>query len=113
MGVAELSQLAVTHGLGVVLSIIVIGCLIWVLRYVLKANSAREERLAMIIENHLTKLDVKLGEHDTRAIAAIRSMEEASKYQRQEHEKMMEILNKMVVQLTYIHDTTMSNKQLG
>lgn len=94
-----LINMAVTYGLGVVFSIV----LLW---YVLKENSKREERLVNVLDKHLLMIDDhvqilnrQLLEHDSRAAAAIQQLTEANRYQREEHMAMMKVINEMLVEV--------------
>lgn len=97
----DLIKLAVNYGLGIVLSIMMAVFMGWMLRYVLAQNAVREAKLASIIETHLASLDTRLTEHDARSAGAIRSIEEANRFQREEHHAMMNSLKS--INETMIH----------
>ena len=79
---------AATYGLGIVLSLLMAGFMGWVIRFILKENAKREERLAGIIERDLVAQKNALEQHDRRMSEAAQRTEEANKRQREEHEQL-------------------------
>lgn len=91
-----------TYGLGTLLAVGIAIAFWRILIYVLKENSNREERLAGIIEKDISLLQNSIShvsdlliQHDSRAVEAIKGINEANQYQRQEHKEMIEILHSM------------------
>ena len=84
----ELIKSAATYGLGTVLAILMAGFMGWVIRFILKDNAKREERLAEIIERDLIAQKSALEAHDRRVSEATQRAEEAHRRQREEHEEM-------------------------
>lgn len=82
----KIAQLAVNYGLGIVLSIGMAVFLGWLLRYVLIQNEKREQRLSDLIVRDIAANTKSIDDHDERAVAAIKSIEEAHRRQREEHE---------------------------
>ena len=80
----EIIKAAFNYGLGIVLALFIAIVGYYILMFVLKENSKREERLAGIIENDITKVN--------------NTIEKVSQYHREEH-------NKMIQTLTEIHAT--------
>lgn len=91
----QLTQLSAMHGLGVVLSVLITACAGWLMIYVLKENARREERYIHVLDKTLTYLTELLVAHDARAINAITSLEQANRFQREEHQKIVDSLNRI------------------
>lgn len=87
MDIEKLFQYSVTYGLGIVLSIAMACFMGWLLKYVLKQNETREDRLASIISKDITGLGQIFKDHDSKQEDAINKFEEAHRYQRKEHEE--------------------------
>lgn len=98
----KIIQLTVTQGLGVAISVIFIITLVWMLRYVLKANTSREERYANIIENHLTSINDKVIQQAADMAAAFKNIERANEYKREEHKQITDILKEVADELRNI-----------
>lgn len=75
----------VNYGLGNVLALGIAFAFWRILIFVLKENSKREERLAKIIEEHLSEL------------------KQANSYQRDEHKSIMKVLEDLSVQIRGLH----------
>lgn len=95
MDIAEIVKLAATNGLGIVLSVIIAIGLGWVLRFVLKENAKREDRLATIIENHLHSLTDSVSRINQAITDKDRQTQEVYRYQREEHQEMIRLLVKL------------------
>lgn len=89
------AQLAVNYGLGIVLSIAMAIFLAWLLKYVLKQNEIREQRLSELIIKDIAASTKAIHDHDERSVAAIKSIEEANRRQREEHEAHKKALDKI------------------
>lgn len=92
---SQLGALAANYGLGAALSVFIAGFLGWLLRFVLKENAKREDRMAGIIANHLhslteavNRMNESLEKHDS-------TEEEVWRYQREEHNQMIRLLEKL------------------
>ena len=92
---SQLGTLAANYGLGVALSVFIAGFLAWILRFVLKENAKREDRLATIIENHLHALTESVNRLSQAIAERDRQMQEACRYQREEHREMVRLLEKL------------------
>lgn len=77
--------IAVPGSLGIVLSISTFIFMGWLIRYVLKTNEKREDRLAEIITLHLAAQKTQLDK-----------LEEADKFQRIEHTAIMDNQKKSI-----------------
>lgn len=95
MDYEQIAKLTVSYGLGVVLSIAMAIFMAWLLKYVLHQNEIREQRLADIISKDIASINKSLDDHDTRTIAVLKNVEEAQRYQRQEHEVQIKILEQL------------------
>jgi len=91
----QLGALVANYGLGAALSVFIAGFLGWLLRFVLKENAKREDRMAGIIGNHLQSLtdavhrmNESMEKHDSKE-------EEVWRYQREEHSQMIRLLEKL------------------
>ena len=92
---SQLGALAANYGLGVALSVFIAGFLGWLLRFVLKENAKREDRMAGIIGNHLhslteavNRMNESIEKHDSKE-------EEVWRYQREEHREMIHLLERL------------------
>ncbi len=92
---SQLGALVANYGLGVALSIFIAGFLGWLLRFVLKENAKREDRLATIIENHLHALTESVNRLSQAIAERDRQMQEACRYQREEHREMIHLLERL------------------
>ncbi len=107
MDAAEgLFKYSVTYGLGIVLSILIALFLFWILRYVLRENSRREERLASIIDGQLkyvldsiTNLALKVSTHDAWEHEVEHRLTVAHEYQKDEHEEIQSAISKLRVEV--------------
>lgn len=79
-GTSELTKtaIAVPGALGIILAIATFVFMAWLVRFVLKTNEKREDRLAKIIESDLEGQKAQLDR-----------LEEGHRFQRAEHEKIM------------------------
>lgn len=87
--VARVSQL---YGFDRVVSIVIIGSFMVLVWYVVKNSAKREDRLAGVIDKNLLQMQQLMIVHDQRSIDAIKTMQEAFTYQRQEHKDLAELL---------------------
>jgi len=99
----DVVELAARYGIAVVLCFIVIGILVWVLRWVFRTSAHREEALANIVNVGLANLTTSMNKlsdsisANTAMIQAVgkemkegfERMNEAAKYQREEHKEML------------------------
>lgn len=85
MDEATKTALAVPGSLGIILSIASFVFMGWLIRYVLKTNEKREDRLADIITIHLAAQKAQLDK-----------LEEADRFQRSEHVAIMENQKKSI-----------------
>ena len=92
---SQLGALVANYGLGTALSVFIAGFLGWLLRFVLKENAKREDRMAGIIGNHLqsltdavNRMNESIEKHDSKE-------EEVWRYQREEHSQMIRLLEKL------------------
>ena len=108
MDAAEgLFKYSVTYGLGIVLSILIALFFFWILRYVLRENSRREERLASIIDGQLkyvqdsiSNLTLKMTAHDAWEHEIETRISIAHSHQKDEHEDLMIALHKVKGELS-------------
>lgn len=91
-----LFKYSVTYGLGIVLSVGMALFLFWILQYVLKENSKREDKLAAIIEGQLkylmeavSKLTERMTSHDAWEHEIVREENKAHEHQKNEHEEIL------------------------
>lgn len=106
MDMLAIFKAASDFGLGIVLPIMGTVFLGWLLKYVLQQNQVRENRLADIIQYQNEYVSKTLQQHDERSISAVKKLEEANNYQREEHKAIMEqhtniilILNRLITNL--------------
>lgn len=112
---SQVFSIAESYGpLGICLAIA-----IWVIVYAIRQNEwilqksqAREERLIKVIEDNIVVVNKTmimvcedLSKHDGRSEAAIKRIEEASHYQREEHQKIMEIGDRTLLNMSEILTT--------
>ncbi len=95
VSVSELIRMAASNGLGIVLSIIIAVGLGWLLRFVLRENAKREDRLATLIENHLHALTESVNRINQAITEHGREEKEANRYQREEHREMIRFLDRL------------------
>ncbi|QGH73035.1 MAG: hypothetical protein [Siphoviridae sp. ctCJE6] len=102
MGEDTLIQMASKHGLGLVLSCVNFVLLAVVIRFILFENKEDKKVLMDFVKTNqsashqlISSNQQLLIAHDGKSAAAIKSIEEANRYQREEHMKMIEILNKL------------------
>lgn len=92
MDAEGVAKLAVNYGLGIVLSVGMACFLGWLLKYVLKQNEIREERLSVLISKDLAATTKAINDHDDKSVSAIKNIEEAHRRQREEHEAHKKLL---------------------
>lgn len=100
--VEPLIQASSTYGLGIVLSILMALFLFWVLRYVLRENSRREEKLGSIIEGNMKHLMdqmmtlmQQLSAHDTWEREIDTRTTRAHEHQKGEHEEQLRAIQRL------------------
>ena len=91
----KIAQLAVNYGLGIVLSIGMAVFMGWLLKYVLKQNELREQRLSDLIIKDLAVTTKSINDHDERSNSAIKNIEEANRRQREEQEEHKKLLQQI------------------
>ena len=98
----EAARAAMNFGLGVVLSVAILGVLIWVVHKVICQCATREKCFMSIIEKQIadnTKAVQRLSDSIARLVdridTSISITREAHKYQREEHKEMSAILLRM------------------
>lgn len=89
-------NLTQTYGLATVMLFLVAGFLAWLVYYVLKQNEKREARLIDLTEVHVAALQVEFKKQGETTIEFRRSLSESQRYQREEHERMIEALDKIM-----------------
>jgi len=72
-----IAKLAVNYGLGIVLSVGMACFLGWLLKYVLKQNEIREERLSSLISKDIAATTKAINDSDERANIAFANLGEA------------------------------------
>jgi len=87
-----IAKLAVNYGLGIVLSVGMACFLGWLLKYVLKQNEIREERLSSLISKDIAATTKAINDSDERANIAFANLGEAHRRQREEHETHKKLL---------------------
>ena len=99
-----LFKYSTSYGLGIVLSILMALYLFWILRYVLRENSRREERLAQIIDgnmgnllNSMTQMLTQLAAHDSWEHEEAVATNRAHDHQKSEHEELADAIQKVRV----------------
>lgn len=104
MDAKTIFEWTISYGLGTVLAIGAAFALWRILFYVLRENSKREERLAGIIEKNLRSVEDGLEAakeilvaHEKNEVEWIKQILEALRFQRQEHEKIVEVLSDLKV----------------
>lgn len=80
------TAVAVPGSLGIILSVSTFVFCAWLIRYVLKTNEKREDRLASLIEKDLSNQKSQLDR-----------LEEGHKFQRAEHQALLENQNKYLL----------------
>lgn len=85
MDLHEIIQIAAGHGFGAVFAV-------WIVWYVFKENTKREERLAGIIENYLRNIHNTLLEHDVKSLEMQKNFESAHDYCKEKHREIICIL---------------------
>ena len=93
------------YGLGNVLAVFLALGFWRVLIYVLKENSKREERLAGIVENHLSGLNMTISSVGSNVLVThnqLIELKDANRLQREEHKEMIEVLRKMSNELSLL-----------
>lgn len=102
MNPEKIFEWTVSYGLGTVLAIGAALALHQILFYVLKENSKREERLASLIEGNLRSVENGIKDskeillaHEKNEVEWISQIMEALRFQRKEHEKIVEVLSEI------------------
>lgn len=90
MEIEKVIHFAVNYGLGVTLSIAMAIYMGRILKYVLRQNEIREERLALIISKDIVAVNELLKDHDNRSVLAIRNIEEIHSQNKKAYEKIQE-----------------------
>lgn len=119
----SLGKLAVDYGLGIGLSAGLATYLGWLSkqlveqqRLIMIQSEKREERLAEIVNNALHKLQLDLSKHDDRAAMEIQTIGDLTKqlkddisrqwqFHHDEHNKMIELLNNLIMEFKAINIT--------
>lgn len=117
-GTEHLASLANNFGLGVTLAVVIVllfgGLLVYVLRensrreqrviddkkLYMEESNKREERLNILLGSVVDKIGNDLNEHDKRTAEAMRTITEAARYQREEHQEISKQLNDTAIILT-------------
>lgn len=74
----------------------------WVLRYAFTENSKREKAYQDLIKSDISDIQEDVRKHDERMAKALSKFEQVHIYQREEHNRMIEVLNKMSDKLSSI-----------
>ncbi len=85
-----------TYGVATVLLFIMAGFLAWLVYYVLKQNEKREARLIGLTEVHVASLQAEFHKQAETTVEFRRSLSESHKYQREEHERMIDAIGKIL-----------------
>lgn len=102
----EIFKLIGQYGLPIVL--VVLGSVgLWkLLNRLLDENFKRDERIAGIMDGSLKAVAINtqavatlLAAHDQRMEESLKSMREADRFQREEHVKMIELMNEILLRL--------------
>lgn len=107
----EILKLAVNYGLGIVFSIGIAVAFFSHLRDDKKQSLDREERLMRFLESHSLVTQRLIAEHDARAVAACKTTEDANRFQREEHTKILEVLDGICTSLIIMDKTGQINKK--
>jgi hypothetical protein len=91
----EAVKLAWNYGLGIVLAVAIALFLGWLIRYVLRENAKREDRLAGIIENHLHALDESTHKLTNAITEHDRASREGYRQQHEEHREIVKLLERL------------------
>lgn len=68
--------------------------LVWVMKWVDKQSEQHEAERTLWLET-INKINASIDAHNLTSIEARKTVEEAHKYQREEHKKMVEILGRI------------------
>lgn len=115
-GIGRMAELTSRYGLGVVLALVMVGLLVWILSWVMKTSAKREEALANIINVTLLTMSANLLEvqkavnasHaylqnlESRVEGRYTQIQDADKYQREEHDRIIQFCDKMLLELKTI-----------
>ena len=85
-----------SYGVATVMLFIMASFLAWLIYYVLKQNEKREARLIGLSEVHVNALQMELRKQSETTSLFRQSMLDAQKYQRDEHERIIEMLDKII-----------------
>ena len=86
----QVLRLITDYGVAIVGLIFVVGFLGWLIRYILRTNEKREQKLSEFLTNDLRHLTEGLNILTTNITNFSNSTNEAQKYQREEHNKIIE-----------------------
>lgn len=85
-----------TYGTATVLLFVVTGFLAWLVYYILKQNEKREDKLILLSTEHIASIKASIKEQADSTLEFRRSLSEAQRYQREEHDKMIDALTKIL-----------------
>lgn len=94
-GVNQALEATKTFGV-VVVALFAMGIFLgWLIIYVLKSGERREERLSAIVDTNLLRVEKSFIDYTKRTDDAMKAIEQADKYQREEHERMIDTLDEI------------------
>ena len=85
----QVLRLITDYGVAIVGLIFVVGFLGWLIRYILRTNEKREQKLSEFLTNDLRHLTEGLNVLTTNITNFSNSTNEAQKYQREEHNRII------------------------
>ena len=98
MVTAELAKLITEYGIAIIGLIFLTRFMMWLIRYILERNKTREDSILDLATHDLKNLATSMNTLTLNMASFTTSVSDAHKFQREEHNKIIEQLSELSIQ---------------